>query len=161
MGVSWPQSWLVCTFLSLLTDLQSHTQSPQFKLPPVESQALEGTPWPCSLTLHDMCQSMCRSDCLSPAPWLCPVEGNDWVIIHCRIMMVQQPKCQRLLIDCQTEQSASVCVCVCVRVDNSLPGKMTVWRVGSVSGCTWTWFGAHSDSICCRARDTEHEKETE
>lgn len=85
--------------------------------------------WPCSLTLNDdVCQSLCHSDSLSPAPWLCSVEGNDWEIIHCRIMTVQQRKCQRLSIDCQTEQSASVCV------DDGLASRMTVWKSWK---CLW------------------------
>lgn len=43
--------------------------------------------------------------------------------------MVQQRQRQRLLIDCQTEQSASVCACV----DNSSPGRMTVRKELEVS----------------------------
>lgn len=43
--------------------------------------------------------------------------------------MVQQRERQRLLIDCQTEQSASVCACV----DNSSPGGMTVRKELEVS----------------------------
>lgn len=47
--------------------------------------------------------------------------------------MVQQCRCQRLLIDFQTELSASVCVRV--RVDDDiLPSRMTE-SVGGVCGC--------------------------
>lgn len=136
----------------------SRSQSPEFKLPPVEAQALRCS-WRNSFALQSditwwyasvsALLSLSSSLALSRRrKWLrdYSLQDNDGT-------GAQVPKALDRLPD------RAVCICVCVLII-VYQAEWLSERVGSVSGCTWTWFGAHSDIICSTTRERVQEKET-